>query len=216
MLTDRGRLAPRPRRRDLPRRVGVRVEGALPGRDRARARRARARRSGSGCSTARCRSGARSAAASGSPGTTCPSSSSSTPRAGCPRARSSLRERIARLGERETPLVQPPRPPAGPLPAPAVPRGRYPIEEREVVLEDPFGLERRRGRRSPASALDPRLPAARRRSTGSSRSPARARPRGGGCSCAGRPASTSTACATTSRASRCAACTGRRPPGAGT
>ena len=51
-------------------------------------------------------------------------------------------ERIARLGERETPLTRRGRCLRGGYVLPAVPRGRYPFEAAEVVLEDPFGLER--------------------------------------------------------------------------
>ena len=55
-----------------------------------------------------------------------------------------VRERIARLGERET-VARRSRSRgrlAGSYVLPAVPRGRYAIESAEVVLEDPFGLER--------------------------------------------------------------------------
>lgn len=53
-----------------------------------------------------------------------------------------LREKIARLGERETPLVRRHGRLRGRYLLRHVPRGRYPIEESEVVIEDPFGLER--------------------------------------------------------------------------
>ncbi len=53
-----------------------------------------------------------------------------------------LREHIARLGERETPLVRRHGRLRGRYLLRRVPRGRYPIEETEVVIEDPFGLER--------------------------------------------------------------------------
>jgi uncharacterized protein (DUF58 family) len=53
-----------------------------------------------------------------------------------------VRERIARLGERETVVRRSGRRLAGAYVLPAVPRGRYAIESAEVVLEDPFGLER--------------------------------------------------------------------------
>jgi uncharacterized protein (DUF58 family) len=53
-----------------------------------------------------------------------------------------LRERIARLGERETPLVRRHGRLRGRYVLRRVPRGRYPIEESEIVIEDPFGLER--------------------------------------------------------------------------
>jgi uncharacterized protein (DUF58 family) len=53
-----------------------------------------------------------------------------------------LRERIARLGERETPLVRRHGRLRGRYLLRRVPRGRYPIEESEIVIEDPFGLER--------------------------------------------------------------------------
>jgi uncharacterized protein (DUF58 family) len=53
-----------------------------------------------------------------------------------------LRERIAGLGERETPLVRRHGRLRGRYVLRGVPRGRYPIEESEIVIEDPFGLER--------------------------------------------------------------------------
>ncbi len=125
-----------------------------------------------------------------------------------------LREKIARLGDRETPLVRRGGRLRGRYLLRRVPRGRYAIEETEVVIEDPFGLER----------ITVELPRGRRfssthgssTSTGSSRSPARGRRRGAGSCCGGRPASISTASATTSRASRFAGSTGRRRPGAAT
>lgn len=53
-----------------------------------------------------------------------------------------LRERIARLGERETPLVRRHGRLRGRYVLRRVPRGRYPIESSAIVIEDPFGLER--------------------------------------------------------------------------
>jgi uncharacterized protein (DUF58 family) len=53
-----------------------------------------------------------------------------------------LRERIAQLGERETPLDRRHGRLRGRYVLKRVPRGRYAIEEAEVVIEDPFGLER--------------------------------------------------------------------------
>jgi uncharacterized protein (DUF58 family) len=53
-----------------------------------------------------------------------------------------LRERIAGLGELETPLVRRHGRLRGRYVLRRVPRGRYPIEESEIVIEDPFGLER--------------------------------------------------------------------------
>jgi uncharacterized protein (DUF58 family) len=53
-----------------------------------------------------------------------------------------LRERIAGLGERETPLVRRHGRLRGRYLLRRVPRGRYPIEDTEIVIEDPFGLER--------------------------------------------------------------------------
>ena len=52
------------------------------------------------------------------------------------------RERIARLGEYETPLRRSGGRLHGRYVVPAVPRGRYRIESSEVVIEDPFALER--------------------------------------------------------------------------
>ena len=51
-------------------------------------------------------------------------------------------ERFARLGERETPLGRRHGGLRGAYVLERVPRGRYPIESAEVVVEDPFGLER--------------------------------------------------------------------------
>ncbi len=53
-----------------------------------------------------------------------------------------LREKIARLGDRETPLVRRGGRLRGRYLLRRVPRGRYAIEETEIVIEDPFGLER--------------------------------------------------------------------------
>jgi uncharacterized protein (DUF58 family) len=53
-----------------------------------------------------------------------------------------LRERIARLGERETVLERRHGRLRGRYTLRRVPRGRYPIESTQVVVEDPFGLER--------------------------------------------------------------------------
>jgi uncharacterized protein (DUF58 family) len=53
-----------------------------------------------------------------------------------------LREKIARIGERETALVRRQGRLRGRYLLRQVPRGRYAIEESEVVIEDPFGLER--------------------------------------------------------------------------
>ncbi len=52
-----------------------------------------------------------------------------------------LREKVARLGELETPLIRRHGRLRGRYLLRRVPRGRYPIEETEVVIEDPFGLE---------------------------------------------------------------------------
>jgi uncharacterized protein (DUF58 family) len=53
-----------------------------------------------------------------------------------------LRERIAKLGDRETPLVRRHGRLRGRYTLRRVPRGRYPVEQAEIVIEDPFGLER--------------------------------------------------------------------------
>jgi uncharacterized protein (DUF58 family) len=53
-----------------------------------------------------------------------------------------VRERIARLGERETALDRRRGRLVGKYILPRVPRGRYPVESAQVVLEDPFSLER--------------------------------------------------------------------------
>jgi uncharacterized protein (DUF58 family) len=51
-------------------------------------------------------------------------------------------ERIARLGARETPLRRRGSVLRGSYVLPRVPRGRYLIEAAEILIEDPFGLER--------------------------------------------------------------------------
>ena len=51
-------------------------------------------------------------------------------------------ERIARLGERETELARAGGKLRGVYVLPNVPRGRYPIDSAEIVIEDPFALER--------------------------------------------------------------------------
>jgi uncharacterized protein (DUF58 family) len=53
-----------------------------------------------------------------------------------------VREQIARLGERETVMVNRRGRLRGSYRFERVPRGRYPIESVEAVIEDPFGLER--------------------------------------------------------------------------
>jgi uncharacterized protein (DUF58 family) len=53
-----------------------------------------------------------------------------------------VRERIARLGERETVMVNRRGRLRGSYVIERVPRGRYPVESIDAVLEDPFGLER--------------------------------------------------------------------------
>ncbi|MGH2994839.1 MAG: DUF58 domain-containing protein [Gaiellaceae bacterium] len=53
-----------------------------------------------------------------------------------------LRERIARLGERETTISRRHGRLRGRYTLRHVPRGRYPIEAAEIVVEDPFALER--------------------------------------------------------------------------
>ena len=72
-----------------------------------------------------------------------------------------VRERIGRLGERETVMVNRRGRLRGSYSFEHVPRGRYPVEAVEAILEDPFGLERveieAAGRGVPA-----RLPEARR------------------------------------------------------
>jgi uncharacterized protein (DUF58 family) len=53
-----------------------------------------------------------------------------------------VRERIGRLGERETVMVNRRGRLRGAYSFERVPRGRYPVEAVEAILEDPFGLER--------------------------------------------------------------------------
>ena len=53
-----------------------------------------------------------------------------------------VREKIARLGERETIIQRRHGRLRGRYVLRRVPRGRYPVEQTHVVLEDPFGLER--------------------------------------------------------------------------
>ena len=59
-----------------------------------------------------------------------------------PLASLAVSESIERLGERETTLARSRGRLRGRYVLPAVPRGRYRIERAEVVLEDPFALER--------------------------------------------------------------------------
>lgn len=54
----------------------------------------------------------------------------------------SVVERVNRLGTRRTPLRREGRFLRARYTLPSVPRGRYAVEEAQVVLEDPFGLER--------------------------------------------------------------------------
>ena len=53
-----------------------------------------------------------------------------------------VRERIARIGERETVLERRGERLVGSYVLDSMPRGRYPIESTEIVIEDPFALER--------------------------------------------------------------------------
>ena len=53
-----------------------------------------------------------------------------------------IRERIARLGQRETVIANRHGRLRGSYVIKQVPRGRYPVESVDAVLEDPFGLER--------------------------------------------------------------------------
>ena len=53
-----------------------------------------------------------------------------------------IRERIARLGERETVMANRRGRLRGGYRLEQIPRGRYPVESVDAVLEDPFGLER--------------------------------------------------------------------------
>ncbi len=96
----------------------------------------------------------------------------------------------------------------------AVPRGVFPFSESRIALGDVLGLAsvvveteepRRAGRAVPASW----------RSRACSPTPGGTVPAGAACSCADRPVSTSTRCASTSRASRSGACTGPRARVAG-
>ena len=131
-----------------------------------------------------------------------------------PPARQS-RERLARLGESEVPLRLDGR----------ACRGRYVRRARAArALPLRAGDGRARGSLRPrarsscrcrAGRAARRLAAARRTSTGSSPRAARTPRTAGGCCCGARPASTCTASASTSAASRCARCTGRRPRAAG-
>jgi uncharacterized protein (DUF58 family) len=64
-----------------------------------------------------------------------------------------VHERIARLGEHDAALVRRHGRLEGRYVVPAVPRGRYAIESSQVVIEDPFGLERVELELSRAEAL---------------------------------------------------------------
>ena len=109
-------------------------------------------------------------------------------------------EHIAKFGDVETVILSRRGRLRGAYILDAVPRGRYPIEAAKRFLPA-----------SPSSSTH-----ASSTSTRSSRTPGRARSKGAGSCSAGRPASTFIRCATTSRESRFAACTGRRRPGAAT
>ena len=67
----------------------------------------------------------------------------------------------------------------------ALPRGRYAFERPRAVIEDPFGLAARRGRRSAELGRDRSSTRGSSSSTGSSRRAARTRRTGAGCCSAG-------------------------------
>ena len=207
-------VAARARRPDLPRRLGVRRARRSTRSRSGSCSPSRAPRSGCASSAGRCASAARSGAGSTSRATTCPSARARRATGGC--RRSTLVVARADRAPRRVGGAAPTARPAcsaGDYVLVGVPRGRYPSSRLAVVIEDPFGLERAEVDLSrPESLLVyPRLVELERALLGRGR---RRRPAGGGCSCAGRPASSSTRCASTSRASRCAASTGPRPRGA--
>ena len=187
VLTRRGRLALAARRRRLPRRLGVRLAGALSGRG--RAPRSRAARRGSGCALARRPSalqptpaGAREhvegddvevrveleSDAGGSP-----------PARSCSRAGRTLGERVTRLARRGPARC------AAATCSRAVPRGRYELRGARPCSRI------RSGWRAPSVALDAprraaRLPAPRRARRASSPSRAALARRAAACCCGGR------------------------------
>jgi uncharacterized protein (DUF58 family) len=65
-----------------------------------------------------------------------------TPRARIPPPSLAIRERIARIGERSTPLRRDGRAYRGTYVLERVPRGRYVVHDTVAALEDPFGLAR--------------------------------------------------------------------------
>ena len=65
-----------------------------------------------------------------------------TPRARIPPPSLAIRERIARIGERSTPLRRDGRAYRGTYVLERLPRGRYVVHEAVAALEDPFGLAR--------------------------------------------------------------------------
>ena len=117
-------------------------------------------------------------------------------------------EHAGRLGERRVRLTRHGRTLFARYVLAGVPRGRYRFEAVRAVFEDPFGLARAETELGSESTLlvYPRLVELERlfsQNAGLSQAAA-------GCCCAGPPASICTACASTSRASRFARCTGGR------
>ena len=198
---------------DVRRRLALRREGPLPGRDRARARADRRLRLGVA------RGGADGAAAAGGQGRPArrrrrlgqPRRPARVPPAGG-RTRDHRDDRpFRRAGDDDVPCRRPlPRHVRARARAARALRGRAGAgDDRRPLRARPHGRRPRRAR------VAPRLPAARPRSTGSSPRAAPTPRTAGGCCCGARPASISTRCASTSRGSRSGRCTGRRRRAAG-
>ena len=207
-MTSRGRLALALGGDDLPRRLGVRLEGPLPG---------RARAAGGGAARValdRAREPAAAAAADAAVGRAARGRRRRWSRSSSPRERRLVPARVDAAGaDRQARRARDAarrRHGHARYVLEGLPRGRYEFEAAVAVIEDPFGLERVEQPLDVAGRAA-RLPA-----------PGRARPallrrrhalarRAAAAAAAARPGSTCTACASTSTASRCARCTGARP-----
>ena len=209
-MTSRGQAHPRPRRPHLPRRVAVRRDRRSTRPRRASCSRRSAHGPGCGSPTGPIRIRGAPAAARCSRATTSGCTLEARPAARVPLPGLAVRgARWLGSARRRCQLRLDGRAYRGTYVVEHVARGRYAVEHAEAAIEDPFGLARAEVELA-HRRLARRLSAARRSSTGSSPRAARTPRTAGGCCCGARPASTSTPSASTSGASRCARCTGRR------